>query len=69
VSTLTHTDHVITATGGSIGPFRYAVYYNDTPAAPADPLIGWVDYGSALTLQDTETLTLDQTTGILTVTA
>lgn len=49
---------VFTASGGSIGPFRYAVLYNDTPTVPADPLIGWWDYGSALTLLDGETLTV-----------
>lgn len=52
-------DVVFTASGGSIGPFRYAVLYNDTPASPADPLIGWWDYGSALTLADGETFTVD----------
>jgi hypothetical protein len=62
-------DVVYTAAGGSIGPLRYAVLYNDTPTSPADPLIGWWDYGSSITLNDTETLTidLDQTNGILTV--
>jgi hypothetical protein len=43
-------DVVFTAAGGSIGPFRYDVLYNDTPTSPADPLIGWWDYGSAITL-------------------
>jgi hypothetical protein len=59
VATFTHTDHVITATGGSIGPFRYVVYYNDSATSPADALLGWLDYGSGLTLADTETLTVD----------
>lgn len=58
-ATFTHTDHVITATGGSIGPFRYVVYYNDTATSPADALLGWLDYGAALTLADGETLTVD----------
>src|SRR3989442_129363 len=60
---------VFTASGGSIGPFRYAALYNDTPTAPAKPLIGWFDYGSSVTLLAGETLTVsfDQTNGILTI--
>jgi hypothetical protein len=62
-------DVVFTASGGTIGPFRYAVLYNDTPSSPADPLIGWWDYGSSITLNSGETFTvdLDQSGGILTV--
>lgn len=51
-------DVTFTATG-SVGPFRYAVLYNDSPTSPADPLIGWWDYGSALTLANGETFTVD----------
>lgn len=62
-------DVVFTATGGGIGPFRYAVLYNDTPGSPADPLIGWWDYGSSITLASGESLTVDfdATAGILTL--
>lgn len=60
-------DNVITASGGSVGPFRYVVLYNDTPTAPADPLIGWWDYGSAITLADGETFTTDFAASMLTI--
>lgn len=61
-------DLVLTASGGSVGPFQYVVIYNDTPTSPKiDPLIGWLDYGGALTLGNGETLTLDfsPTAGVL----
>lgn len=53
------TDLVLTSSGGSTGPFRYVIIYNDTPTSPVDPLIGWYDYGSSITLASGETLTLD----------
>jgi hypothetical protein len=54
---LTLTDLVLTASGGSVGPFRYVYIYND--AATNDELIAHFDYGSSITLNDTETFTLD----------
>ena len=51
-------DLVLTASGGTVGPFRYVVIYDDTPTSPADPLVCWFDYGSDITLADTETLTI-----------
>lgn len=59
-----------TAAVGSIGPFRYAVLYNDTPTIPAKPLIGWYDYGSAVTLAVGEQfqVAFDAVNGVFTIT-
>ncbi|MET3352384.1 UNVERIFIED_ORG: hypothetical protein ABID33_000267 [Xanthobacter viscosus] len=40
---------IATPTGGPIGPYRYAVMYNDTQTSPAKPLVQWWDYGSSVT--------------------
>lgn len=50
-------DKTLTAAGGAVGPFRYVVIYNDTPAG--DPLICYWDIGFEVTLADTEELILD----------
>lgn len=53
-TTVQGTEVVFTATG-AMAAFRYAVLYNDTATSPADALIGWFDYGSALSLTSGET--------------
>lgn len=59
------TDPEWTASGGSIGPFQYAVLYNDTSATK--PLIAWWDYGTAVTLTSGNKFKVDinQLTNIL----
>lgn len=42
---------------GTVGPFRYVYIYDDTVAG--DPLVGYYDYGSSITLQNGETLEID----------
>lgn len=52
-------DITLAASGGDVGPFRYVYLFNDTVTAPADPLIGYYDYGLSLTLNDGDSFTLD----------
>jgi hypothetical protein len=64
LASLTGSNVVFTATTG-FGPFRYAVLYNST--ASAQNLIGWWDYGSAVTLGASETFTVAFGASILTL--
>ena len=48
-----------TAAGGSFGPFQYVVVYDTTPTTPLDPLVGYWDVGSATTITDGNTFTVD----------
>lgn len=62
-------DIVITASGGALASFQYIILYDDTVAVPVDPLIGWWDHGSAITLAITETATIAfNASGIFTLT-
>ena len=47
---------VLTASG-TVADFRFVVLYNDT--ATNKELIGWWDYGSTVTMLNTETFTID----------
>ena len=58
---------VWTASGGSFGPFRYAVIYDDTPTSPADPLVCYFDYGVAITVTAGETFTVSFGASLLTL--
>jgi hypothetical protein len=59
-TTLILADLVLTASG-AVGPFQYVVIFNQT--ATNDELIGFYDYGSAVTLANGETFTIDFSAG------
>ena len=65
--TLAGSDITITASSGSFGPFQYVVMFDDTVASPVDILIAWWDYGSALTINDGESFTVDFGASIATI--
>lgn len=59
-------DSVFTAAGGTLGPVRYAIVYD---SSASNKVVGYYDYGSSVTLNDTETFTVDfdATNGVLTL--
>lgn len=63
---LTLNDLVLTASG-AVATFRYVILYDDTPTSPADPLVGWWDYGSSITMANGETFTVDFTGAAITL--
>ena len=60
-------DVTFTAGPSSMGAFQYVVLYNDTAAN--DELIGWYDYGTALTITNGNSFTVDfdGANGVLTI--
>lgn len=56
--TLVLQDLTLTASG-AVATFQYVVLYDDTPTSPADPLVGWWDYGSPVTMANLETFLID----------
>lgn len=55
-TTVSGTQVVFTASGGTMATFRYVVLYNDS--ATNKNLVGWWDNGSTVSLADTETFTV-----------
>lgn len=55
-----------TAAGGTVGPLRYVVIYNDTSAS--DSLLAWAVYpgGASITLQDGEAFSITLPTNLFT---
>jgi hypothetical protein len=57
--TLAANQVVFTASGGTIGPLRYAVLYSDTSGTTSTrSVVSWWDYASSVTLNDGDTFTV-----------
>lgn len=56
-ATLTANDFTITASGGTLAPFRYLYIYNDT--APTKPLIACYDNAAMINLPDAASCPVD----------
>src|SRR5258705_388621 len=59
-------DTIFTASSGGIGPFRYVLLYN---SSQANKLVGFYDFVSTITLNVTDTFTVDfdAANGVLTI--
>jgi hypothetical protein len=47
-----------TASGADFATARYVVIYDDTPTSPADPIIGYVDYGTTFVVTNGSSFTV-----------
>lgn len=65
--TMGATDKEWTATAGGFGPFQYVVIYNEDATSPADALLCWFNYGSAISCNDGEKFTVDFGASLLTI--
>ena len=61
---LVFNDLTLTASG-AVATFQYVIVYDDTVAN--DPLVCWFDYGSAVTMANTETFLINFGSSIFTV--
>src|SRR5215207_5176567 len=55
--TVSGTQVVLTASG-AVATFRYLILVNDTPTSPLNPVIGWLDHGTGVTMAATDTYTI-----------
>lgn len=61
-------DDLVLTASGAVPTFRYVIIYNSTATTLTNPLIMYADYGSDVTLADTETFTVDFGTELFQIT-
>lgn len=47
-----------TASGADFATARYVVIYDDTPTSPADPVVGYLDYGTTFVVTNGNSFTV-----------
>jgi hypothetical protein len=47
-----------TASGADFATARYIIIYDDTPTSPADPVVGYIDYGTTFVVTNGNSLTV-----------
>jgi hypothetical protein len=58
VTTVSNAAPVVWTATGAVGPFRYVIFWNDTPTSPLNPVIGWLDIVTPITMANTDTYTI-----------
>lgn len=50
--------NVVLTASGAIATFQYIIMVDDTPTSPLNPVLGWLNHGSAVTPAATDTYTI-----------
>jgi hypothetical protein len=57
-TTVAQSASVVLTASGTVGPFRYLILVDDTPTSPLNPVVGWLDHGTSITMAATDTYTI-----------
>jgi hypothetical protein len=57
-TTMAQSANVVLTATGAVGPFQYLILVDDTPTSPLNPVVGWLNHGSAVTMANTDTYTI-----------
>jgi hypothetical protein len=58
VTTVALNGNVVLTASGAVATFRYIILIDDTPTSPLNPVVGWLDHGTAITMAATDTYTI-----------
>jgi hypothetical protein len=62
VTTVALNGNVVLTASGAVATFRYIILIDDTPTSPLNPVVGWLDHGTAITMAATDTYTIPSRT-------